>query len=179
MLKISQFLCNLALCLVINIVSIQTLGVGIFQTCSHSCLDPAFDAGNQFNRLRLRGGADESKHTSDQDQAILNELETMRNECKAVLEKISELEQERDDHEMVSTVLSDFPPSRRCYRSVGGVLMERTVSDIVPEIRSEWVKLSKALSELNTISEKKRQAIEAFKVEHSIRIVRDPVLPND
>ena len=109
----------------------------------------------------------------------MNELETMRNECKAVLEKISELEQERDDHEMVSTVLSDFPPSRRCYRSVGGVLMERTVSDIVPEIRSEWVKLSKALSELNTISEEKRQAIEAFKVEHSIRIVRDPVLPND
>jgi prefoldin subunit 2 len=114
---------------------------------------------------------------SDHDRAILNELEAMRSDGKVVVDKISELEQERDDHELVSDILSDFPPSRRCYRSVGGVLMERTVAEVMPEIRNEWVKLSKAVKELEAISEEKRRAIEAFKQEHSIRVVRDSIRP--
>ena len=126
-------------------------------------------------KLTLRGGADEGQHTADTDKAVLEKLQSMRNERKAVVEKISSLEEELEDHEMVSTILSDFPPSRRCYRTIGGVLMERSVADIVPEIRSEWVKLSKALVDLKDMAEEQCRAIDAFQQEHAI-VVRNSAL---
>ena len=126
-------------------------------------------------KLTLRGGADEGQHTADTDKAVLEKLQSMRNERKAVVEKISSLEEELEDHEMVSTILSDFPPSRRCYRTIGGVLMERSVADIVPEIRSEWVKLSKALVDLKNMAEEQCRAIDAFQQEHAI-VVRNSAL---
>jgi prefoldin subunit 2 len=122
--------------------------------------------------IRLRGGNDEGQDTSEQDKVLLDQLQGMRNECNAIAQKISSLEQERDDHDVVQAILGDFPPARRCYRSVGGILMERTVADVVPEIRSEWGKLSKALQELTNLAQEKHRAIEAFQTEHSIRIVR-------
>ncbi len=121
---------------------------------------------------RLRGGNDGDQETSAQDKALLDQLQGMRNECNAIAQRISSIEQERDDHDMVQAILGDFPGARRCYRSVGGILMERTVADVVPEIRSEWGKLSKALQELSNLAQEKHRAIDAFQTEHSIRIVR-------
>uniref|UniRef100_A0A7S0LVU9 Prefoldin subunit 2 n=1 Tax=Cryptomonas curvata TaxID=233186 RepID=A0A7S0LVU9_9CRYP len=122
--------------------------------------------------IRLRGGNDVGQDTSDQDKALLDQLQGMKNECNVIAQRISSLEQERDDHDVVQAILGDFPPARRCYRSVGGILMERTVADVVPEIRSEWGKLSKAIQELANLAQEKHRAIEAFQAEHSIRIVR-------
>jgi prefoldin subunit 2 len=142
------------------------------QVCQHGRSDRHFVFGPGVCGMRLRGGNDEGQDTSEQDKALLDQLQGMRNECNAIAQKISSLEQERDDHDMVQAILTDFPPARRCYRSVGGILMERTVADVVPEIRSEWGKLSKALQELANLAQEKHRAIEAFQTEHSIRIVR-------
>lgn len=37
---------------------------------------------------------------------------------------------------MVIENLKDIAPERKCYRLVGGVLVERTVKDVLPALRS-------------------------------------------
>ena len=127
----------------------------------------------------LRGGSDHDEDEPEQprdgsghDKALINQLQTMRSECNEVAEKISSLEQERDDHEMVASILAGFAPSRRCYRSVGGILMERTVGHVVPEIRNETGMLTRALGDLSKGLVERQRAMEAFQAEHSIRVVR-------
>ena len=47
------------------------------------------------------------------------------------------LEQEVEDHYLVTETLKGLDGGLHCYRSVGGVLMESTVSDVQPAVRKE------------------------------------------
>ena len=55
------------------------------------------------------------------------------------------LEQEVEDHYLVTETLKGLDGGLHCYRSVGGVLMESTVSDVQPAVRKELEMLSNAV----------------------------------
>ena len=52
-----------------------------------------------------------------------------------MVQKIAELQGEASEHELVCGTLEPLEGSRVAYRMVGGVLMERTVTDVLPAVR--------------------------------------------
>lgn len=59
----------------------------------------------------------------------------MKAESTKLIQKIFELELDRNEHLLVEETLQPLQPDRRAYRLVGEVLVERTVSEVLPSVR--------------------------------------------
>ncbi|GAA5884964.1 hypothetical protein JCM6882_007173 [Rhodosporidiobolus microsporus] len=72
-------------------------------------------------------------------------------ELQALVGKITELEREAEEHGLVLETLRDAyktTPSRKCFRLVGGVLVERTVETVLPQLENQYEQLGKVLETL-------------------------------
>ena len=57
-------------------------------------------------------------------------------ETPKLVQKITELEMDRNEHKLVEDTLTPLDPSRRAYRLVGEVLVERTVDEVLPSVKA-------------------------------------------
>lgn len=55
-------------------------------------------------------------------------------ELRILAEKISSLEMDSDEHRLVLAALSPLPESRRCFRKIGGILIESDVKNTLPAL---------------------------------------------
>lgn len=69
---------------------------------------------------------------------ILNQYKGMVSECSQMANKIGELTLERDEHKLVIEQLTKLEGERKAYRLVGGVLVERTVGEVLPPIQQNF-----------------------------------------
>ncbi|KAJ3555969.1 hypothetical protein NM688_g2288 [Phlebia brevispora] len=86
--------------------------------------------------------------------------------------KIGELEQEAEEHTLVLSTLNDAlaqEPDRKCFRLVGGVLVERTVKDVVPALQMNRDGIQKVISNLTEQYKSKETDFENFKRDYNIR----------
>jgi len=60
----------------------------------------------------------------------------MRAECSNLYERIAQLEMEKREHTLVIETLEPLPATRKCYRMIGDVLVERTVGETLPAVKS-------------------------------------------
>ncbi|RDB20015.1 Prefoldin subunit 2 [Hypsizygus marmoreus] len=108
------------------------------------------------------------------DQEIQQNYIRMQNEMQALAGKIGELEQQADEHSLVLTTLNETleeEPGRKCFRLIGGVLVERTVKDVVPTLQTTADGIRKAISNLTEQYKSKEQDLDSFKREYNIRPV--------
>lgn len=56
-----------------------------------------------------------------------------------LVRKITELQQEAKEHQLVLDAFKTVEPERKCFRLIGGVLVERTVKDIKPNLEENLV----------------------------------------
>ncbi|KAJ6539663.1 Prefoldin beta-like protein [Mycena capillaripes] len=106
------------------------------------------------------------------DQEISQNYSRMQNELQGLAGKIGELEQEADEHSLVLTTLNEAlaeEPDRKCFRLIGGVLVERTVKDVVPTLQSNRDNIKKVVSSLAEQYKTKEEEFDAFKREYNIR----------
>uniref|UniRef100_A0A8C4XY66 Prefoldin subunit 2 n=1 Tax=Gopherus evgoodei TaxID=1825980 RepID=A0A8C4XY66_9SAUR len=57
-------------------------------------------------------------------------------EQQGLASKAEELELKLNEHSLVIDMLRDVDPTRKCYRMVGGVLVERTIKEVLPALES-------------------------------------------
>ncbi|KAG8756097.1 hypothetical protein FRC12_010686 [Ceratobasidium sp. 428] len=130
-----------------------------------------------------------TKQLSDQGTSTLLPLNTVlissppeiqvrfsrfQNDLQQLAQKIGELEAEAEEHELVLTTLSDpytNDPDRKCFRMIGGVLVERTVKDVVPSLEMNRNGLKNVLETLVKQYKSKEEDFNAFQREHKIRAV--------
>ncbi|KAI6135062.1 Prefoldin beta-like protein [Pisolithus croceorrhizus] len=111
------------------------------------------------------------------DQEIQQTYSRFQNELQTLAGKIGELEQEAEEHTL-SLVLATLDealakePDRKCFRLIGGVLVERTVKEVVPALRTNRDGIRKVVSTLTDQIKAKEQEFENFKREYNIRIVQ-------
>uniref|UniRef100_A0A5S6QM34 Prefoldin subunit 2 n=1 Tax=Trichuris muris TaxID=70415 RepID=A0A5S6QM34_TRIMR len=105
------------------------------------------------------------------DSETIEKYRQMRREEKALITKRMELESDREEHRIVLETLSGLDEERRCYRILGGVLIERKVKDIIPFLLSTEERLSYTINSVLEKEEEKRQELIAFAAEHNIRSV--------
>ncbi|KAK7086841.1 Prefoldin subunit 2 [Halocaridina rubra] len=108
--------------------------------------------------------------TKSEGEEIVQKFQTLRNEQRSLMAKISELEQDLNEHKIVIETLQDVSPDRKCFRMVGGVLVERTVNEILPALTNNRDQLSKVIDSLNEKLVNKGKEVNEYKEKHGIRI---------
>ena len=73
-----------------------------------------------------------------------------------LINKIAELQQEVREHKLVLDAFDGVEPTRKCFRMIGGVLVQRTAEAIRPDLESNIVNIEKAITSLNETVLKRR-----------------------
>ncbi|EJU06335.1 Prefoldin beta-like protein [Dacryopinax primogenitus] len=105
------------------------------------------------------------------DQDIQAGYSRYQQEIQSLAEKVGELESEAEEHELVLQTLKEVNekhPERPCFRMIGGVLVERTVKDIIPALQTNRDGIQKVLQTLIDQYQKKETEFTTFKREHGI-----------
>ncbi|XP_071959059.1 prefoldin subunit 2-like [Antedon mediterranea] len=108
-----------------------------------------------------------SKKSNEQ---IVQEFNQLRQEQRALASKMNELETEANEHSLVIKTLGVVDGERKCFRLVGGVLVERTVKDVLPALKHNKDGLTKLLETLKQQLELKGKDLQAYREKHNIRI---------
>ena len=67
-------------------------------------------------------------------QAAAQKYNELTQESQKLIAKISELEMDRNEHRLVEDTLRPLEGSRRAFRLVGEILVERTVEEVLPSV---------------------------------------------
>ncbi|NXS63277.1 PFD2 protein, partial [Brachypteracias leptosomus] len=99
---------------------------------------------------------------------VVSRFNRLRQEQRGLASKVAELELELNEHSLVIETLREVDPTRKCYRMVGGILVERTVKEI-----------SKIIESLGQQLQAKGRELNEFREKHNIRLVGedDPKQP--
>lgn len=92
----------------------------------------------------------------DKERAFREKISQLDRKLKVLSSKISELSQDSKEHGLVLNAFEKVDPERRCFRVIGGVMVERTVKTVKPALEKEKAALDSAISEL----EKQYESIE-------------------
>ncbi|XP_065607629.1 prefoldin subunit 2 [Cyrtonyx montezumae] len=114
--------------------------------------------------------------TAEQVVARFNRL---RQEQRGLASKTAELELELNEHGLVIETLREVDPTRKCYRMVGGILVERTVKEVLPALEGNREQISKIIETLSQQLQSKGRELNEFREKHNIRLVgeEDPRQP--
>ncbi|KAA8548645.1 hypothetical protein F0562_000329 [Nyssa sinensis] len=104
------------------------------------------------------------------EQAVANIYGALRSEINQIYSKITELEMEVSEHSLVINAIQPLDPSRRCYRMIGGVLVERTIKEVLPAVQRNKEGLEEVIARLGEALEKKKKEIADFEAKYKIRI---------
>ncbi|XP_075049343.1 prefoldin subunit 2 [Mixophyes fleayi] len=95
----------------------------------------------------------------------------LRQEQRSLASKEAELEMELNEHTLVIETLKDVDPSRKCYRMVGGILVERTVKEVLPALENNKEQINKIIQSLGTQLRDKGRELNDFREKHNIRLM--------
>ncbi|KAL0189716.1 hypothetical protein M9458_016815, partial [Cirrhinus mrigala] len=72
---------------------------------------------------------------------------------------------------LVIDTLKEVDPSRKCFRLVGGVLVERTVKEVLPALENNKEQISKIVETLNSQMQVKGRELTEYRERYNIRLV--------
>ncbi|CCK72694.1 tubulin-binding prefolding complex subunit GIM4 KNAG_0L00730 [Huiozyma naganishii CBS 8797] len=110
------------------------------------------------------------------EQRPNNNFQLKYNEYKQTLEelqsKIIELGRDKDEHEVVLKTLEETDPARKCYRMVGGALVESDVETTKPILETKRQNLTDTISGMKAEMIKVANEFEQWKKDNKIQVVR-------
>ncbi|KAH9948420.1 Prefoldin beta-like protein [Amylocystis lapponica] len=121
---------------------------------------------------KSKAKAPQSKVAPLSPQDIQQNYNRFQSDLQTLASKIGELEQEAEEHSLVLSTLDEVlaqEPDRKCFRMVGGVLVERTVKDVVPALQTNKDGILKVISTLAEQYKGREDEFEVFKRDYNIR----------
>ncbi|KAK2145654.1 hypothetical protein LSH36_666g00000 [Paralvinella palmiformis] len=110
------------------------------------------------------------KNKQMSQEQIVGGFQELRNQQRAIASKISEMEMDIKEHDLVIEALKDVDPERKCFRMIGGVLVERTVKEVLPALINNHQQISKIVESLTKQLESKGTELNEYREKHNIRI---------
>ena len=90
-------------------------------------------------------------------QKIISDFNRLQTECNQLRSKVAELDNEMQEHLRVVKTLEPLPADRRAFRLIGGVLVEKTVGEVLPAVQQQQEQLNQLILRLtDTITEKEK-----------------------
>ena len=103
-------------------------------------------------------------------EEVVQHFQKLRGEQRSIAVKISEIEIDQNEHKLVIDTLKDLDSKRRCFRMVGGVLVERDVESVLSTLQTNHEKMGEILIKLNEQLVTKGKEIVSYKEEHKIKV---------
>ena len=110
------------------------------------------------------------------EQEVVETFNRLRQEQGNIMSRIAEVEAERHDHALVIEALKPLEATRRCHRLVGGVLVERTVGEVLPAVTESLTNFDLLLKNLNAALVSKERELQGFIAKYKIQF-RNDALP--
>ncbi|KAI9751444.1 MAG: hypothetical protein M4579_006053 [Chaenotheca gracillima] len=95
-----------------------------------------------------------------------------KNNLQNIAQKIGDVEQESEEHKLVLETLEPLPQDRKCFRMINGVLVQRTVKDTVPALKTNSDGLKKVLDDLLKQYKSKQEEMEKWKKKNNVQVVQ-------
>ncbi|KAJ1913656.1 Cochaperone prefoldin complex subunit [Tieghemiomyces parasiticus] len=108
------------------------------------------------------------------DQEIVAQFNGMKQELQSIAQKIGELEMEVDEHKLVIDTMKPLNTDRKCFRLVGGVLVERTVGEVLPALTTNFDGIKGIIGQLMQTYKKKEEEMNSFQKKYNIRVTKGP-----
>ncbi|KAH9909032.1 Prefoldin beta-like protein [Xylariomycetidae sp. FL2044] len=118
-------------------------------------------------------------------QELQQTYSNYKNTLQQLAQKIGDVEQEAEEHKLVLDTLEPLSGDRKCFRMINGVLVERTVKDVVPALKTNAEGLKKVLEDLVKQYKTKQDDLEKWKLHvlHLVEVAEPSVkgvpMPND
>lgn len=75
---------------------------------------------------------------------------------------------------LVTESLQPLPGDRKCFRLINGVLVERTIEDVLPALKTNSDGLKQVLDELVKQYKSKQDELDKWKKKNNIQVVQNP-----
>ncbi|KAF9883138.1 hypothetical protein FE257_004058 [Aspergillus nanangensis] len=105
-------------------------------------------------------------------QELQLQYSNYKNTLTQMAQKIGGIEQEAEEHKLVIDTLEPLPKGRKCFRMVNGVLVERTVEDVLPSLKTNSDGLKQVLEELLKQYKSKEKELDSWKKKNNIQVVQ-------
>ncbi|NP_001134472.1 Prefoldin subunit 2 [Salmo salar] len=128
-------------------------------------------AANSSSTVSKPSNSTGGKQSGPSAEQVVAAFQRMRSEQCSMASKAAELEMEINEHSLVIETLKDVDPTRKCFRLVGGVLVERTVKEVLPALESNKEQISKIVESLNTQMQSKGRELTEYREKYNIRLV--------
>eukprot|EP01063_Lacrimia_lanifica_P005145 TRINITY_DN12960_c0_g1_i1.p2 TRINITY_DN12960_c0_g1~~TRINITY_DN12960_c0_g1_i1.p2 ORF type:complete len:143 (+),score=92.74 TRINITY_DN12960_c0_g1_i1:88-516(+) len=92
----------------------------------------------------------------------------LKQEYDSMAQKIAEMEGEKHEHELVHTALEPLEEDRKCFRLIGGVLVERSAKEVKPALKGNIEQIEKVIATLTNNANAKQKEIQDFIEKHRI-----------
>lgn len=112
----------------------------------------------------------EMKQDKAAQEAIIAGFNNLRQEQRSIATKTNELQQDLNEHNIVIETLNGVDGDRKCFRMVGGVLVERTVKEVVPALVNNRDKMGKLIGSLEKQLTEKGEEINGYMEKHQIQV---------
>ncbi|KAF2085617.1 Prefoldin beta-like protein [Saccharata proteae CBS 121410] len=110
--------------------------------------------------------------SAKKQQELQVQYSNYKNILQTLAQKIGDVEQETEEHKLVLETLEPLPADRKCFRMINGVLVERTVADVAPALKTNSDGLKKVLEDLLKQYKSKQEEMEKWKKKNNIQVVQ-------
>uniref|UniRef100_A0A1J3GS69 Putative prefoldin subunit 2 n=1 Tax=Noccaea caerulescens TaxID=107243 RepID=A0A1J3GS69_NOCCA len=120
--------------------------------------------------MASRSGSSGGLREPPSEQAVLNMYESMRSEISQIYSNVTDLEMQVSEHSLVINAIQPLDQSRKCFRMIGGVLVERTIREVLPAVNRNKEGLEEVVRKLYETLEKKKRDLSEFEAKYKIRL---------
>jgi len=82
-------------------------------------------------------------------EELLAGFNALRTEQRQIANKIYEIENEYTEHKIVIEALKETDAERKCFRMIGGILVEGTVKEVLPNLITNSEKMKELMDSMN------------------------------
>ncbi|KAJ5740503.1 Prefoldin [Penicillium malachiteum] len=105
-------------------------------------------------------------------QELQGQYTNFKNTLQQLAQKIGDIEQEAEEHKLVIETLGPLPEERKCFRMVNGVLVERTVKEVLPNLKTNSEGLQQVLEDMLKQYKTKQTELDTWKKKNNIQVVQ-------
>ncbi|KAI9814320.1 MAG: hypothetical protein M1826_002286 [Phylliscum demangeonii] len=110
--------------------------------------------------------------SAQKQQELQLQYSSFKNHLQQLAQKIGDIEQEAEEHKLVLETLDPLPADRKCFRLINGVLVQRTVKDVVPAVKTNADGLRTVLDDLLKQYKERQTEMEKWKRRNHVQVLQ-------
>ena len=103
------------------------------------------------------------------EQEIIQRYQHLKNQQNQLMNRIAEVESQQHEHALVLETIKPLDGNRKSHRLIGSVLVEKPLSEVVPEIEATVANLNTTIKSFNDALTKVSTELEAHITKYKIR----------